>query len=330
MHVAVDQEVDEHRVRRSIARDDAALPQVVDEPVDHLLDAQVFGVLAPGALLGLVGEAVRLPRDRVAELVPAVLGDDLVVDRVGGGHQELPAGGRRGGDGHGRGGRGRRGDERRVDRGHRRGGGAARRGRVVVRRGHGAHRRSGRGGRGAAAGDVELAEPLERGRVVVGRARDRLGRRHGGGGHGRGGRGGGHVGEGLHDRVREQVVVLGRRSLRREVDRVGREAPPEEGLPGGDSRTHGGIEVGRLDGGHVGRHVELNFLPEDCRGQDLDTETCKRQGESQPLSVKMNLQRTCKYIKKPLFCQGIKKEVKKTYKDAMMGPAVCLALNPLF
>src|SRR5437762_11225097 len=74
--------------------DHAASGEVREQAVEHARDAQIGLVLAPGASLRLVGEAVRLPGDREAELLPAVLGDrPLAVEH-------LPAAVSEGGESH--------------------------------------------------------------------------------------------------------------------------------------------------------------------------------------------------------------------------------------
>ena len=62
---------------RDVAVDAAAVAQVGDEPVDHRVEGEIVGVVAPRVALGLVAEAVRLPRDREAQVVPVVTGDRL-------------------------------------------------------------------------------------------------------------------------------------------------------------------------------------------------------------------------------------------------------------
>src|SRR5690242_2825478 len=81
--VFVDEQQRERRGIGSRAVEAAARAQVVDEPVEDRVERQVVLVLAPRATLRLVGEAVSLPRDREAHLVPGIPRDDAlaVVER---------------------------------------------------------------------------------------------------------------------------------------------------------------------------------------------------------------------------------------------------------
>src|SRR5216117_4434048 len=75
-HVLVDQNQRERRRIGTLALEAAARAEVLDQAIEDALEHQVFPVVAPRAPLLRVGEAVRLPRDREADLIPAVAPDD--------------------------------------------------------------------------------------------------------------------------------------------------------------------------------------------------------------------------------------------------------------
>src|SRR5262249_8537449 len=59
--------------RGDVAGDATASAQIVDERGQRGVEREVVGVRTPRVAVGLVGEAVRLPRDREPQLVPRVL-----------------------------------------------------------------------------------------------------------------------------------------------------------------------------------------------------------------------------------------------------------------
>src|SRR6266705_6223401 len=67
LHVLVDQHERERRRIGTLVLEAAARAEVLDQAIEDALEHQVFAVLAPGASLFRVGEAVRLPRDREAD-----------------------------------------------------------------------------------------------------------------------------------------------------------------------------------------------------------------------------------------------------------------------
>ncbi|HWS47834.1 MAG TPA: hypothetical protein VN636_18375 [Acidimicrobiia bacterium] len=66
----VDEEPAERRIACDGAADSPTRAEILDQPVEDDVDREVIAVVAPRVALVLVDEAVRLPRDREAQLLP--------------------------------------------------------------------------------------------------------------------------------------------------------------------------------------------------------------------------------------------------------------------